>query len=355
MTPGEAEAKGGPNPSGEGPLISVILTAFSRRAFITGAVRSVLVQRLTSEEVEVIVVKNFQDESIDAFLQSEGVKTLDSGSATYGVMLAMGTRAARGEVVAILDDDDLFQNGKLARLLAVFHVGSRLDFYHNDYGEIDGQGNAPPPSAQRKEIDLRTRSRTYEIFSDAGKVDSFDRMGDSLAEAHTSCLALRRSLLMKVLPYLEPINIGQDFFLYFVGLAGEGRVMIDPGKFTLYRRHPANSSRALAEDHGAYRALVEGSRILGEQTRAMLRSLGAARFLPLLERELSAHRLYVTIAAPQLRRRAIAAAWAGMLRHPRSFRGVGRLELFARSTIFLLVPRLAVRRFRSSPPGSASP
>jgi hypothetical protein len=330
------------------PRISVVIPAYSRRAFLVAAVRSVLSQRRTPADAEVIVVKNFHDPEIDRFLDSEGIRVLDSGSALYGTMLAMGVRECTGDIVAILEDDDLFDRQKLARLREVFDRVPGLTFYHNDYAEIDVRGSACPPSDQRREIDLRTRSRAAEVVDDRDKVAAFDRMEDSVAEAHVSCLALPRDALLRVLRYLEPINIGADFFLFFVGLASSGPMMVDPGKFTLYRRHPANSSRALAYDPAVYHELVEGSRVMAVQTREMLNSLGAERFLAVLEQELVAHRLYLAVSAPRPGRRPVAEAIVGMMRRPRSFRGVGRFGLFARSFVYLVVPGVAVRLFRPS-------
>jgi hypothetical protein len=331
---------------GSTPRFSIILPAYSRRAFLVGAVRSVLSQRGDPAECEVIVVKNFLDAEVDGFLESEGVQVLDSGSGTYGVMIAMAVRACRGEVVAILEDDDLFDAGKMARLREVFNGSLSVSFYHNDYREIDELGAAKSPSGQRQEIDRRVGSRGVEIFAEEDKLGAFDRMGDSVAEAHVSCLALPRSTLLRVLPFLEPVNIGGDFFLFFVGLASEGAVVIDPSKLTLYRRHPANSSRALDSDPGSYQELVEGSRVMGRETRKMLRSLDGARFQPLLEQELSAHRVYIAITAPLPRRPTVARALIGMLRHPRSFRGVGRPQLFGRGCAFLIAPKRALQLLR---------
>jgi glycosyltransferase involved in cell wall biosynthesis len=328
------------------PFISVIIAAYSRRTFLLTAIRSVTSHRTSPTEPEIVVVKNFRDEEIDRTLDSEGVKSIDFGSTTYGATIARAVRESRGEVVAFLEDDDLFDETKLGRLEDVFRCDSRLVFYHNDYREIDERGKEIPPSSQRRSIDRRTANRTSEVFAGRARLASFDRMGDAVAQAHMSCIAVRRSLLVRVADYLEHVPVGVDFFLFFVGMACDGAIRIDPGKFTLYRRHPDNSSRALSFDPQKYGDLVGGSRSLIEATSAMLRNLGAESLLPLLEQEFSGHTLYLAVTAPAPTRRALAAAMFEMLRHPGSFHGVGRRALFLQSGFMLLIPGLAIRLLR---------
>jgi hypothetical protein len=328
------------------PVISVLIVAYFRRSFLLTAVNSVTAQRTSRTEPEIVVVKNFPDAELDEFLNLEGVKIIEFGSETYGATISRAVRECRGEIVAFLEDDDAFEGAKLGRLREIFGGGSRVVFYHNDYREIDDRGEALAGSSSRRSIDRRTKLRLSESFEGPAKLDMFDRMGDSVAEAHMSCVAMRRSTLERVLTRLERIPIGVDFFLFFVALASDGAVMIDPGKLTLYRRHFANSSRALSFDPRQYRQLVEGTRVMAEETGATLRDLGGEEFLPILERELSAHALYVEVTAPMPKRRALATALFEMVRHPESFRGPGRRGLFLRSWLFLLEPRVAARFLR---------
>jgi len=57
-------------------FISVIITAHNRRRFLLEAVNSALNQTLPKDEYEIIVVKNFEDERIDKFLEEHYVKNI---------------------------------------------------------------------------------------------------------------------------------------------------------------------------------------------------------------------------------------------------------------------------------------
>jgi len=66
------------------PHISVIVTAYNRKKYLLGAVRSALNQTLPRDLYEVIVVKNFRDEAIDRELEERGVVNLYSNDVTVG-------------------------------------------------------------------------------------------------------------------------------------------------------------------------------------------------------------------------------------------------------------------------------
>jgi len=57
------------------PYISVIITAYDRKKYLLGAVQSALNQTLPKDLYEVIVIKNFRDETIDRQLEKWGSST----------------------------------------------------------------------------------------------------------------------------------------------------------------------------------------------------------------------------------------------------------------------------------------
>lgn len=56
------------------PYISVLVIAHNRREYVIEALNSLLSQTLSHKEFEILVLKNFEDEKIDAFIQKEGIK-----------------------------------------------------------------------------------------------------------------------------------------------------------------------------------------------------------------------------------------------------------------------------------------
>ena len=74
-----------------------VVTAYDRRQYLLGAVRSALNQTLPREFYEVIVVKNFRDEEIDRWLESSGARLILSQSPEQGEHLAAALEEARGQ------------------------------------------------------------------------------------------------------------------------------------------------------------------------------------------------------------------------------------------------------------------
>lgn len=114
------------------PFISIIIRAFNRRRFLEASVNSVLKQTIPRSEYEIIVVKNFEDDQIDAFLKENDVIVLrEDGIA--GKLINRGLEASKGEVICFLDDDDRFTENKLEFVRSEFQREPKLAYLHNEY------------------------------------------------------------------------------------------------------------------------------------------------------------------------------------------------------------------------------
>lgn len=119
------------------PDVSVVIPAYNAERFLTAAIDSALNQ--TGCTVEVIVV---DDESLDStpdVMNSfghriHGVRTLNGGP---GSARNAGVRIARGEWIAFLDADDLWEPDKLAEQLKVAQKQNCSVVYTNarNFGE----------------------------------------------------------------------------------------------------------------------------------------------------------------------------------------------------------------------------
>ena len=72
------------------------------------AVNSALNQTLPKDEYEIIVVKNFEDENIDRFLEEHSVRNIIVKEEPLSAKIVKGVEESRGEVISFLDDDDLW-------------------------------------------------------------------------------------------------------------------------------------------------------------------------------------------------------------------------------------------------------
>ncbi|WP_193369261.1 glycosyltransferase family 2 protein [Pelagibius marinus] len=103
------------------PLVSVVIPAFKAKAYLAGTVASAQSQSL--RDIEIIII---DDASGDGTLElAQGLAAADSrvtviaASRNGGPAAArnLGLAAARGDWIALLDADDAFEPGRLARLV----------------------------------------------------------------------------------------------------------------------------------------------------------------------------------------------------------------------------------------------
>jgi len=105
---------------------SVIVMDYLRRKYILDALQSIKNQKgIDLNDIEVIVVKYYQDEKIDNYIKenfpNHKIINLDpNGPDRYcGSELAIGIKEASSNLIFILDDDDMFTENKISRIFEV--------------------------------------------------------------------------------------------------------------------------------------------------------------------------------------------------------------------------------------------
>ena len=102
------------------PAISVVIPAHNRPDMLTAAIESALAQ--TFDDCEVIIVLHGATPeataSAEAFASNPKVHLVASEYSTVAAARNAGIARARGEWIAFLDDDDIWENGKLAAQMA---------------------------------------------------------------------------------------------------------------------------------------------------------------------------------------------------------------------------------------------
>jgi glycosyltransferase involved in cell wall biosynthesis len=234
--------------SAPSPLISVVVIAHERRAFIRDAVSSVLSQTIDPRSFELIVVKDFEDSDIDRFLDSHRVRSVLTSELGQASKIAIGTREARGQVLCFLDDDDLFSSSKLAHVASRFLEIPDLTFYHNDYRLIDAAGQ----EIRRSEVRYHSRStisRKHQlILSDQQKRTSLGLLSHTYPDYNNSSISIRREAVLSRLSALSAEIPSVDLFLFVCGVQAKGSLLVDDQVLTSIRLHSRNLSFVPASD-----------------------------------------------------------------------------------------------------------
>jgi glycosyltransferase involved in cell wall biosynthesis len=202
------------------------MAVYNGAPFLQAQLESIL-QQLGSDD-ELIVVDDASHDESPRILQrmQEPRMHVHRNERNCGV-LATFERAlhmARGEIVFLSDQDDLWLPGKVAKALAVFASDACATMVVTDASVIDEHGRTLNPSF------FATRGR----FS-PGFVRNF------LKNKYLGCtLSFRRTMLRRFLPIPPDVPMHDIWFGLLNEIYGETRYIDEP--LTAYRRHRRNAS-----------------------------------------------------------------------------------------------------------------
>ena len=216
---------------------TAVVMAHSRRQFIGAAVASVRAQRLAGAagELELLVTKDFPDPEIDRL---SGVRTLDSTGSTLGEMLAGAVEEARGEILCFLDDDDLWEPEKMARVFAEFDRRPGLGYFGHGQSVIDTAGR---PMRTGGAMWRRQRRVSAPIYIERPEPGSASLLWANAG--NESSIALLRSSLADRLAFVRRIQASMDDFLLWNGLLSGHGLVFTAEPLTRLRVHTENYSR----------------------------------------------------------------------------------------------------------------
>jgi len=104
------------------PKISVILTTHNRRSLLPRAIESVISQ--DEPDFELIIVDDFSTDGTSQYLATltdARIRTIrPAQNVGFSAARNLGLAAATADIVAVLDDDDAYLQGRLSKPLAVF-------------------------------------------------------------------------------------------------------------------------------------------------------------------------------------------------------------------------------------------
>ena len=209
------------------PRVTAVITCFNYGRFVSEAIESVLSQGLSPSELEVVVVDDGStDDTPDRVRQFDGrITSVRKPNAGQASALNAGFANARADIVALLDADDVWLPGKLARTLAAFEHNSRAVMvqharivWFTDSGRVETE--PPPPPLSR---------------SFPPSADDLLRYGPTA----TSALAFRKSLLGSLLPIPVVLTGHADSYLSALAVL-KGAVISLEDPLTKYRVHGGN-------------------------------------------------------------------------------------------------------------------
>ena len=210
---------------------SVIISNHNYGGFVGNAIESALRQQ--HRPLEIIVVDDGSTDNSLGVISAFGARVRPVFKENGGQASALnaGCRIAQGEVVFLLDSDDLLKPDAVETVLASWKPETVM--MHSRLDQVDAQGRATPgtvPAPWRRLDEGQVRDRLLEdgVYS----------------TTVTSGLAFRRDVLQRVLPIPEDqFRQGADGYLVRA-IAFHGPVQAIERPLASYRRHGQNYTEA---------------------------------------------------------------------------------------------------------------
>lgn len=227
------------------PLVSVLMAALNHERFAETAVRSVIDQDY--ERLELIAIDDASDDLTAEVLEQCAVEAprgrlrVVRHDRRHGIAetRAHALRLASGELIGLLDSDDLWLPGKLGPQVAL--LGDELDvgLVHGEFEAFDSDTGETVPWGARK----------------------WDRNGDQLVELIRqgfiicgSVLVRRSAIDERGVGFIDTGYPGYDDYLLWLSIALDWRIKHEDRKVMRYRRHAANLSQVLVHSANPARA-----------------------------------------------------------------------------------------------------
>ena len=296
--------------------VSAILTCHNEAAFIAEAVRSVSNQTARDQLAEIIVVNDGStDDSASVLEGLAREEPLLRVITTRGIKLPaarnLAIAEARGDVIALLDGDDVWEPAKLERQLPAFALGDRIGLVYCDFIDFSTDGDEP----------MLVRARRFHATQRNTLEDYFVHDGPIVPSA----MLIRASVFEDVGLFDASMKVSEDTEMC-LRIAERWQFQHVPGGLTRKRRHGRNATNRL--DVFIPLAIVLNDRYIARHP-SLARLLGrrmAVRYA----------RAGNDCSQKGENRRALGLLWKAVIASP----------LYARSyayLLFMLVPR-RVRR-----------
>jgi glycosyltransferase involved in cell wall biosynthesis len=133
------------------PLVSVIVPAWNAARFIADTIRSVQQQTYTNWELIIVNDGSTDDTAkIIAGLNDPRIQLINQANAGVSAARNHGISAAKGELIAFLDADDLFDPKNLEEKVNLFFTRPEIDFVFSDCLLADENGTITGPAPKGK-------------------------------------------------------------------------------------------------------------------------------------------------------------------------------------------------------------
>jgi glycosyltransferase involved in cell wall biosynthesis len=187
------------------PRFTVLIDTYNHAHLIERAIRSVLDQDLSMDDVEILVVDDGSTDSTPEIVRrfEPRIRLLRKPNGGQASAFNFGFAAAQGEIIVTLDGDDWWAPKKLRRVLETFAANPDAGMVGHGFYEqyADGRDNG---------LILPGKPYRLELTS----VQDAEQFRHVAAFFGTSRLAIRKAVLDQILPIPEELTIEADEYIF---------------------------------------------------------------------------------------------------------------------------------------------
>jgi len=207
--------------------IAVILIAHDRKDFILRAIDSINNQAKKADEV--IIVKSFQDETIDKLIEANNFINIFTSLVPEGDKILEALKRATSDVISFLEDDDQFLPNKIERIWHIFQKSGVL-YVHNNFTLIDDEMVTLDPQF------APNIKMSYDEYSSdfTRKLTVVRQLMEKGIAFNVSSISVKRDVLEQ--GFLKGVQTGVDEMI-FVKSIESGSVLHIGEELTVYRYH----------------------------------------------------------------------------------------------------------------------
>jgi glycosyltransferase involved in cell wall biosynthesis len=212
------------------PFVTVLIDTYNYGHYVEQAVESALGQDFPREQREIVVVDDGSTDDTEARLRKYGdsIRYLRKPNGGQASAFNHGLERSRGEIVALLDADDLWLPDKLRRVCETFEKNPEAGMvYHRTHLWRD---------SEQLEEDNYFADISGRVPENRASLLRYPMVG-------TSCLAFQRSALNKLLPVPEGLRSQADAYLTAL-IIFVAPVFALPEFLAKYRLHGTNLFQA---------------------------------------------------------------------------------------------------------------
>lgn len=272
--------------------IAVILIAHDRKDFILRAIDSINNQIKRPDEV--IIVKSFQDETIDKSIEENNFINIFTSLVAEGDKIGEALKQTTADVICFLEDDDQFLPNKIERIWNLFQ-NNKVLYVHNNFTLIDDE-------MKHMDFNLANNikiSRNDGTSNLTGKLAVVRHLMEKGLAFNLSSISVKRELLEQ--GFLKQVHTGVDEMI-FVKSIENGLIIHTGEELTVYRYHH-HKARNSQESEIEYLKWIEkflgslisfldnnNTKLANSWARSRVRRLKGKRKIVLIKRFISRHR-----------------------------------------------------------------